>query len=62
MDSKRKPYHLIRAYGAVGNLRVGRRKALPSKFFSLRTPGQVKKNVAVKAARVVIKGTYGSLS
>lgn len=43
MDSKRKPYHLIRAYGAVGNLRAGRRKAPPSMFFSLRTTGQIKK-------------------
>jgi hypothetical protein len=55
MELERKPYHHIRAYGAVGSLRVGRRKAPPSKFFSSRTPGQIKKNVAVNPAGVVIK-------
>ena len=63
MDSKES--HIttfVRMDGAVGNLRVGPRKAPPSRFFSSRTPGQMIKKRGGESRGGDHKGTHGSLS
>jgi hypothetical protein len=61
MDSKECHITTFVRMAPCGTKRVGRRKAPPSKFFSSRTPGLIKKRGG-ESRGDGHKGTYGSLS